>query len=55
MWSNPIVEGIFGDLGVSGGERVLIEAALDRPVRERAGGSGSAVLTNPINLGIGRK
>jgi hypothetical protein len=55
VWSNPIVEGILGDLGVSGDERVTIEEALDRLVRERAGGSESAVLTNPINIGIGTK
>jgi hypothetical protein len=55
VWSNPIVEGILGDLGVSGDERETIEEALDRLVRERAGGSESAVLTNPINIGIGTK
>jgi SAM-dependent methyltransferase len=53
VWSNPIVEGILGDLGVSGDERETIEEALDRLVRERAGGSETAVLTNPINIGIG--
>jgi ubiquinone/menaquinone biosynthesis C-methylase UbiE len=55
VWSNPIVEGILGDLGVSGDERETIEEALGRLVRERAGGSESAVLTNPINIGIGTK
>jgi ubiquinone/menaquinone biosynthesis C-methylase UbiE len=55
VWSNPIVEGILEDLGVSGDERETIEEALDRLVRERAGGSESAVLTNPINIGTGTK
>lgn len=55
VWSNPIVERILGDLDVSGNERLTIEEALDRLVRERAGGSESAVLTNPINVGIGTK
>ena len=55
VWSNPIVEGILGDLGVSGDERVTVEEALDRLVHERAGGSESAILSNPINIGIGTK
>jgi SAM-dependent methyltransferase len=55
VWSNPIVEGILGDLGVSGDERETIEEVLERLVRERAGGSETAVLTNPINIGIGTK
>jgi ubiquinone/menaquinone biosynthesis C-methylase UbiE len=55
VWSNPIVEGILGDLGVSGDERETIEEVLERQVRERAGGSETAVLTNPINIGIGTK
>jgi ubiquinone/menaquinone biosynthesis C-methylase UbiE len=55
VWSNPIVQGILGDLGVSDDEEETIEEALDRLVRERAGGSEPAVLTNPINIGIGTK
>jgi len=53
--SNPIAEGILGDLGISGDERVVIEQSLERLVRERAGSGESAVLTNPINIGTGTK
>ena len=53
--SNPIAEGILGDLGISDDERVVIEQSLERLVRERAGSSETAVLTNPINIGIGTK
>jgi hypothetical protein len=31
----------------------VVRQALDRMVRERSTGSGPAVLTNPINIGIG--
>jgi SAM-dependent methyltransferase len=53
--SNPIAEGILGDLGISDDERVVIEQSLERLVRERAGSGESAVLTNPINIGTGTK
>ena len=33
----------------------LVREALDSMVRERSGGSGPAVLTAPINIGIGTK
>ena len=53
--SNPIAEGILGDLGISDDERVVIEQSLERLVRERADSGESAVLTNPINIGTGTK
>jgi len=55
IWSNPVAEMVLGELKVSGGEREAIQQALEKMVRERAGGSGSAVLTVPINIGIGKK
>jgi ubiquinone/menaquinone biosynthesis C-methylase UbiE len=55
IWSNPIVESVLGSLKLTTEERVLIQAALERLVRERAGGAGAARLTNPINIGIGTK
>jgi SAM-dependent methyltransferase len=55
IWSNPVAEMVLGELNVSGGEREAIQQALERMVRERAGGSGSASLTVPINIGIGTK
>jgi hypothetical protein len=33
----------------------MVQQALDRMVRERAGRSATAVLISPINIGIGTK
>ncbi len=54
-WSNPIVESVLGSLEVTGSERAEITQALEKMVRERAGGEGIARLTSPINVGIGTK
>jgi SAM-dependent methyltransferase len=53
VWSNPIVESILGELQLRGDDRVRIERAIGELVHERAGGGEAAVLTNPINIGIG--
>jgi ubiquinone/menaquinone biosynthesis C-methylase UbiE len=53
--SNPIVEIVLEELNLSSDERQIIQDALERLVRERAGGSGAAELTNPINIGVGTK
>ena len=55
VWSNPIVEEVLGTLELSEGERAVIRQRLDRMVRERAGDGGSAVLANPVNIGIGTR
>ena len=55
MWSNPIVEMVLGSLNLREDERGVIEQALEKMVRERAGSSGAAKLTNPINIGVGTK
>lgn len=55
VWSNPIVESILGELSLSEAERKRVEQALEGLVRERAAGSEIAVLTNPINIGVGKK
>ena len=55
VWSNPIVEMVLGSLHLTNDERGVIQQALEDMVRERAGGSGAAKLTNPINIGIGTK
>ena len=55
VWSNPIVEEVLGSLALSEGERGVIRKTLDRMVRERAGDDGSAILRNPVNIGIGTK
>lgn len=53
--SNPIVEHLLAELAISDSERRDIEAALEQRVRDRAGNDGRAVLTSPINFGIGVK
>ena len=52
--SNPIAAMILGqpDLNEEQGPR---SAGAGGQVRERAGGSGPASLTNPVNIGIGTK
>ena len=60
MWdwlvhSNPIVGEILGQLNLTPDQLVLVRESLDGMVRERANGSSPAVLTNPINIGIGTK
>lgn len=55
VWSNPIVEEVFGALELSEGDREVIRRTLDRMVRERADDCGSAILNNPVNIGIGTK
>lgn len=51
--SNPIVGLIVGDL--TPGQQARVRQVLDRMIRERSGGHGSAVLTAPLNIGVGRK
>lgn len=53
--SNPIVECILETLSVRPEERNTIRDALEKLVRERAGGAGPATLTNPANIGVGTK
>ena len=53
--SNPIVGTVLAELRLTPEQTAVVERALDRMVRERAGGRGPAVLTNPINIGIGTK
>jgi hypothetical protein len=55
VFSNPIVETVLGSLSLTHNERGAVQQALDRMLRERAGGPGAAKLTNPINIGIGEK
>jgi SAM-dependent methyltransferase len=53
--SNPIVAMVLDQLDLTSDETGAIQEALDRMVGERSGGNGPAVLTNPINIGIGTK
>jgi len=55
VWSNPIVEMVLEGLNLTSEERSEIQQALEKLVGARAGGGGPAVLTNPINIGIGTK
>ena len=54
-WSNPIVAELLNALQISDTELPQIERTLERLVRERAAPSGAAVLSNPINIGLGTK
>jgi SAM-dependent methyltransferase len=53
--SNPIVGSVLAGLDLMSAESGKIEGALEDMVRERAGGTGAACLTNPINIAIGTK
>jgi ubiquinone/menaquinone biosynthesis C-methylase UbiE len=55
IWSNPVAEMVLGELKLSSDERMAIEQALEKMVRERRGGGDSALLGVPINIGIGTK
>jgi pimeloyl-ACP methyl ester carboxylesterase/ubiquinone/menaquinone biosynthesis C-methylase UbiE len=56
VWSNPIVERLIGGmLKLTDEERDVVQETLEKLVRERAAGSRSAKLTNPVNIGIGTK
>lgn len=46
---------VLGSLNLTNEERGVIQQALDRMVRERAGGRETAKLTSPINIGVGTK
>lgn len=55
IWSNPIVEMILGMLNVTNQERGTIEKTTHKLWEERAGASGVATLSAPINIGWGTK
>lgn len=55
VWSNPIVEMVLGSLNLTENERDVIQQALEKMIRERAGSSGPAKLTNPVHIGVGTK
>ena len=56
MWrwvvnSNPIGAMLVADLTEQ--EKAAVQQELDRTLRERAGGDGPAILTDPNHIGIG--
>jgi ubiquinone/menaquinone biosynthesis C-methylase UbiE len=55
IWSNPIAGAVLEGLDLTESERAAVQKAMEKLVRERAGGNGPALLSNPINIGIGIK
>ena len=58
MWdwvlnSNPIAGMLVADLPEE--DKADVRAVLDGMLRERSGGDGAAVLTNPVHIGVGTK
>jgi ubiquinone/menaquinone biosynthesis C-methylase UbiE len=58
MWdwvvnSNPIGAHLVADL--TDEQRAVVQKGLEGMIRERAGGSGPATLTNPVHIGVGTK
>jgi hypothetical protein len=53
LGSNPIATTIVGDLPED--QQATVRQVLDGMLRERSGGNGSAVLTAPLNIGVGTK
>jgi SAM-dependent methyltransferase len=51
--SNPIAGEILGELDLDDAQSAVVRSALDELVRERANGDVTAVLTAPVNVGIG--
>ena len=46
---------VLGELNLTKDQIDQIKKDLERQIRERAGGSGPASLTNPIDIGVGTK
>ena len=53
--SNPIVECVLSPLTLTKEETEVVQQALETMVRDRAGSTGAAKLTNSINIGSGTK
>lgn len=53
--SNPIPRMLLAGLDLTPDQLGVIRRAADDLIRERAGGTNTAVLTNAINIGIGRR
>ena len=53
--SNPIARAILDGLNLTEEQTGIVQRTLNDLVRERAGGSGIAVLTNPVHIGVGTK
>ena len=55
LHSNPIVGTVLTGLNLSKQQTITVRQALDALVQQRAADGGAAVLTNPINIGIGTR
>ena len=55
MQSNPVSSAVLAELELSDADTGMIRQSLNRLVGARAGTGGTAVLTSPINVGIGTK
>ena len=53
--SNPIAGAILSELDLTGDQKAAVRETLGRLVVERSGAKGPALLTNPVNIGIGVK
>jgi ubiquinone/menaquinone biosynthesis C-methylase UbiE len=53
--SNPIVSSVLGELRLTGAQTEQIREDLEKLIRQRAGASSHAELTNPVNVGVGTK
>lgn len=53
--SNPIAGAILAELSLTSEQTTVVRQALDDMVSERSRGNGPAVLTNPVNIGLGTK
>jgi ubiquinone/menaquinone biosynthesis C-methylase UbiE len=53
--SNPIVGSVLAELSLTTEQTALVRKALDRMILNRSGTGPTAILTNPINVGVGTK
>jgi ubiquinone/menaquinone biosynthesis C-methylase UbiE len=53
--SNPVAGEILAELDLTEEQLTVTKQALDGMVRERSGGSATAVLTTAVNIGVGTK
>jgi hypothetical protein len=55
LYGNPIPKHIISALNLSPDQIQEVKLQLERMIRERAGKNDDAILTSPVNIGIGTK
>jgi ubiquinone/menaquinone biosynthesis C-methylase UbiE len=55
LYGNPIPQHIISELHLSPGQIEKVKQQLEAMIRERAGKNKYAILTNPVNIGVGTK